>query len=64
MDNMVTFRYDDGDAILRLSPVARAALFEMLEMLDLDEFSMVPEDREVLAETKFQVMAAVGTPTS
>lgn len=64
MYGMVTFRYEKDDVILRLSPAARASLAEMLELLDLDSFSMAPEDREELAETKLQIELAVGTPTS
>lgn len=59
MDNMVTFRYEgDGDVILRLGPLARASLVEMLEMLDLDAFSMAPEDRKVLEDAKHEIMTA------
>lgn len=60
MNNMVTFRYEGDDAILRLNGMARASLYELLEMLDLDGFSIAPEDKEILEETKFQVMTAVG----
>lgn len=63
MDNMVTFSYSGGDVILRLNAGARANLKELLELLDLDAFSMDPDDRADLAETKFQVEAAIGSPT-
>lgn len=58
----ITFRYEGDDMILRLPPVARAGLNELLELLDLDAFSMAPEDRELLVETKRQIMIATGHP--
>lgn len=61
MSNLVTARTaDNGDTILRLDGMARAGLAEMLEMLDLDAFALMPEDKEVLVETKTQVMTALG----
>jgi hypothetical protein len=64
MDNMVTFSYAGPDVIIRLNPGARANLKELLELIDLDDFSMDPADRADLAETKLQIETAVGTPTS
>lgn len=62
MDNMVTYSYSGGDAKLTLNPGARANLYELLELLDLNSFSMDAADRADLEETKFQIMTAVGTP--
>ena len=58
MDSLVTGRREGDDLILRLGPVARASLVEMLEMLDLDAFSMAPEDRQVLEDAKHEIMTA------
>jgi hypothetical protein len=60
MDNMVTYRHEGDDLVIRLSPMAKVSLVEMLEMLDLDAFAIVPEDKEILAETKDQIMKAAG----
>lgn len=63
MTNLVTGRTDEnGDTVLRLDGMARVGLAEMLEMLDLDAFALMPEDKEVLVETKTQLMTALGFP--
>lgn len=56
----ITYRFEGDDLILRLPPVARASLAELLELLDLDAFSMAPEDMELLVETKRQITTATG----
>lgn len=60
MDNMVTFSFSGRDLNLRLTPGVVANLAEMLEMLDLDGFSMDAADRADLAETKLQLEMALG----
>ena len=59
---MITFKVlPDGGVQINLSASARIDVFEMLEMLDLDGFSLEPGDRKEKVETKFQVMAATAS---
>lgn len=60
MDNMVTFSFSGRDLNLRLTPGVVSNLAEMLEMLDLDGFSMDADDREDMKETKLQLELALG----
>jgi hypothetical protein len=60
MGTLVTFRRDGDDVILRLNGAAAAALDELLELVDLDAFSMEESARDELTEIKFQVATALG----
>ena len=58
-DEMVTFKVNpDGSITLNLDRTAATDLHEMLEMLDLDGFSLEEGDRLEKIETKFAVQAA------
>lgn len=56
---MVTFQVlPDGGVRITLDASAKVDLHEMLEMLDLDGFSLEESDRHDKIETKFAVQAA------
>lgn len=60
MNGLITYNNSPDGVRIFLDYGAKANLRELLEMIDLDDFGMDAEDRADLAETRLQLLGALG----